>query len=307
MTCKCCIKAVIFLVMLAALMVLSGAGASAQEKVAEGEYKLQELSGSGPLAATTATRWVLYGKTSGGYHLRSEIQNLPGETRVVQTEELNDHLAPTAIGYELYLKNQKKPGVTVNCQFERDLIRCSGTVGENQVASSAPYKHKGPFWLWVRDLSAFDLPWLLDGTVNMSNLQAGDAIVQAITVSGGAASTLADAVTLAKLEEVKAPGSTISVPGARDVRWDFDSDEQDTLQFIGSQPVKIGEAEVSAKHYTFQSGEQTQNLWLAPSGVLVKLAGGEDNSEIVLANYKQYKKLIPELRVEDRAGAAQKK
>ena len=89
----------------------------AQDKVAEGEYESRAVTASGASVAKMATRWVLYGKRSTGYRLESEIQKQPMGMRVVQIEELTDHLVPTAIGYDLYRKDQQKPDITALCDF----------------------------------------------------------------------------------------------------------------------------------------------------------------------------------------------
>lgn len=246
------------------ILVLALCGtAFSQERAAEGQY---QMSGT----AKAATRWVLYSKSSGGYHLESEIQNDGNGLRIVQVEELNAEIVPAAIGYEFYPKDQKKPSATMTCEFSGDSIICRSQPG----ATSKPFKYRGPFWLWPEGLFAVDLPWLLDGAVNMARLEKGKTSVATITVSGGSQ------------EE-----------------WVFSAEEEGMLEFAGVESMEIGGTRVAVRHYSLRSGEETLNLWIAGSGILVKMSRGEGD-EFVLTNYRQYKKLIPELKVESQ-GAAQ--
>jgi hypothetical protein len=276
---------------------LFGIALHAQDKAADGEYEMRSVSTRGASLAKTATRWVLT-RTPGGYHLESEIQNQPAGMRVVQIEELNEGFAPVRIGYALYRNDQKDPGITATCEFSNGPIICSGMSGTDRAAPSEPYKPSGPFWLWMEGLFSLDMPWLLDGAVNMAHLDKGKANIATLTVSGGSAVMIGDAVSVAKLEAVKTPGQTLTVIAPdKPIPWGFSSDEESPLEFIGIESLDVGGAKLAAKHYTFTNGNQPTNLWIAGSGLLIKMADAA-HGEVLLANYKQYKKFIPELPVE---------
>ncbi len=284
------------------LLLLCGALTQAQQTVAEGEYEMRGVAESGASLAKSAARWVL-GKSSGGYHLESEIQNQPAGMRVVQIEELDDRLVPIAIGYELYRKDQKAPGITARCEFSSGVIVCTGASGKNRAVASKPYRPSGPFWLWMEGLFSLDMPWLMDGAVNMAQLEKGEASVATLTVSGGSAVMIGDAINVAKLEAIRATGQTLVVMAPdKPIAWGFSSDEESPLQFVATENLEVNGTKVAARHYTLTNGNAATNLWIAGSGLLIKLAGLGGPGEFVLTNYKQYKKLIPELQVELQPG-----
>jgi hypothetical protein len=275
----------------------SGIPLYAQDKVAKGEYEIRGVSTTGAPLAQTATRWVLT-RSSSGYHLESEIQNQPAGMRIVQTEEMNERFVPVTIGYVLYRKGQKEPGITATCEFANGPIICSGMSGSDRAAPSEPYKPSGPFWLWMEGLFSLDMPWLLDGAVNMAHLDKGRANIATLTVSGGSAVMIGDAVNVARLEAVKTPGQTLTVIAPnKPIPWDFASDEESPLEFIGIESLDVSGTKVAAKHYTLTNGNQPTNLWIAGSGLLIKMSDAE-RGEFVLAGYWQCKKLIPELPVQ---------
>lgn len=276
----------------------------AQERVAEGEYQLQGASEGGASQVKTATRWVLTSGKSGAYHLESEIQNQPAGTRVVQVEELNDHLAPVAIGYELYRNNEQQPGITVRCELSAGSMTCGGLFEGKQVTPSAPYKLERSFWLWMEGLFALDMPWLLDGTVNMAQLQNGSARVPTVTVSGGTAVLIGDALNVARLKAIKGPDQKLTVIAPdKPVEWNLSSDEESLLEFAGTKTAEIDGIKTAAKHYTLTNGDRPMDVWVSESGLLLRMsdAGGGD---VVLANYRQYKPLIKEIKVENASSGA---
>jgi hypothetical protein len=268
---------------------LSGVAACAQDKVAEAEYEAHGASNTGASITKTATRWLLTTTSSGGYHLESEIQNQPAGMRVVQTEELNEQFVPLAIGYRLYRKDQQSPGITANCELSSAVI-CSGESGADRAAASKPYKPTGPFWLWMEGVFSLDLPWLLDGAVNMAHLESGKTQVATLSVFGGTAVMLGDAVNIAKLEAIQRPGQTLNVIAPnKPIAWKLSTKEESPLELVGTETLEINGTKVAVKHYTFGKGDKPMNLWTAGSGLVVKF------NNMVLANYKQYRKLIPEL------------
>jgi hypothetical protein len=100
-------------------LTLGGIPAFAQDRIVEGEYQIQPSPHSGASEAKTVTRWILYGTFSGHLRLESEIQGQPIGMRLVQIEELNDHLMPVSIGYELYREAQSAPSTTATCDFSQ--------------------------------------------------------------------------------------------------------------------------------------------------------------------------------------------
>ena len=271
--------------------------AGAQQKVAEGEYEMHGTQPTGAPSAKTATRWVLLTKTGGGYYLESEIQNQPAGMRVVQVEDLNERLVPTAIGYRLYREGQKNPGITASCEFSNRSIVCSGESGKDIADVSAPHHLDGPFWFWIEGLFSLDMPWLLGGAVNMAHMENGKVNIATLTVSGGSGVLIGDAVSVAKLKAVQRPGQTLTVIAPdKPIPWDFDSEEESVLEFVATEQFDFNGAKLAVRHYTFANGPRPMNLWITASGLLIKL--GEGPGDFVLANYKQYTKLIPELPVE---------
>jgi hypothetical protein len=288
-----------FLIAAALVSTLCGRELPAQEKLAEGEYQVQLVSAAGVPKAKTATRWVLYSNTSGGYRLRSEYVKMPAGMRVVQVEELDRRLAPTMIGYELYRNNEKEPGIVVRCEVLKSAVTCGGEFEGKPVPASSPYKQEGAFWLWMEGLFALDMPWLIDGTVNMAHLEKGTAKVPTISVLGGTAVLIGDAVNVAKLKAVRGLGEKLTVIAPdKPVNWDLYSDEESLLELVDTTTVDVDGTKVAAKHYTFKNGGQPMDLWITESGLLIKMSGTGDRLEWALANYKQYKKLIPELPIE---------
>ena len=286
---------------LATLLTLALPGlALAQKKVAEGEYAMRSTSSTGTSPGKTTTRWVLYSKRQAGYRLESEILNLPAGLRVVQTEELDEKLVPTAVGFEGYSKDQKQPSVVFNCKVAGDSISCSGQVAGKRAVVSRPYEHKGPFWLWPDGLFAIDMPWLMGGAANMARHENQKLPINTLTAYGGPAWVLGDAVNVAKLEAVRAPGQKLEVHGADpEAAWDFDSEEEGPLQFVGNEDLEVSGAKIATGHYSIKSPKSGgTDLWISESGLVIKMSGGEE-SEFVLNSYRQYRKMIPELKVED--------
>jgi hypothetical protein len=276
--------------------------ASPQARVAEGEYQL--TSSQGAPAAKTATQWVLTSNRPGRFHLESEILNQPTGMRVVQVEELDEKLVPVAIGHELYREDQKHPDIVATCAFAAHTVTCNGRSGKDKAEPSPPYKFAGPFWLWIEGLFSLDMPWLLDGAVNMAHLDQGKADVISLTVSGGSGVMIGDAVSVAKLKAVQQPGQKLFVVApSKPIPWDFNTDETSPLEFVGSESVDLEGTKVSTRHYTFTNGGQPMHLWIAPPGILVKLAQGDGDGDFVLTHYKQYRSLIPELPVEPQTSA----
>ena len=280
------------------------------QKVAEGEYKIRAASGGG--AEAVATHWVLSRKGS-GYHLVSQIRSVPETIKVLQIEELDRDLVPTAIGYEGYLKSEPKPGTAFTCRFDRSSILCFGRaeckfvrqsvtctdpeVPPDAFLLSAPYEFKGPFCLWIDNLFALDMAWLLGGAVNMSHLTSGKGTLTTLTVYGGPGWILGDAVESARIEEAEIPkGIFFGANPAAD--WDFSSEEVGSLEYVGHENLEINDKAVAIRHYIYKVNEEPIDVWLSDSGMLVKLRAGD--GELILSNYKQYKSLIPELRVDQR-------
>jgi hypothetical protein len=268
---------------------------TAQEKVAEGEYTLSPARVVAP-----QRHWVLLSLPSGGYLLRSEIQDPKAGIRVLQLEELNGDFVPSSIGYELYLKDQTEPTVIVNCTFSHNSILCDGKSEKGTAERSKPYPYKGPVLFSVRDLSRFDFAWLMCGAVNMAHLDSGKIPLRTVHLTGGAALELTDDINIAALKAVTTPNQKFTAIRPEGyTEWEFvsaDGDE-DTLSFVGTEDVKLGATTITARHYSIALGRANMNLWLAPPGLVVKITFGE-NAEYVLTHYRQYRKLIPQIEVE---------
>ncbi|HEY6306498.1 MAG TPA: hypothetical protein VI488_08605 [Candidatus Angelobacter sp.] len=250
---------------------LYGIPAPAQDKVAEGEYLMRWVSDKGTPETKTTTRWVLTTASSSRYHLESEVLDRSDGMRVVQSEELNKQMAPTAIGYDFYQQDDKAAG-NVRCKFVGGSITCTAYSDSGRDAdSSKPFKHRGPFWLSLVGLFTVDLDWLMDGAVNMAHLEKG--------------------------RKTSITTMTVWWSGAED--WDFHAYKEMSLEFVGTETVQLNRVTVAAKHYVLKDNE-VQNLWIA-AGILVKISGPEAGDETLVTNYKQYKKLIPELPVLPRA------
>jgi len=232
---------------------------SAQDRVAEGEYQ----TSPGSPNTKIATRWVLYSKGSSGYHLVSEIQGMPSGRRFLQIEDLDVHFVPVSLGYEAYTGDNTSPIAVGKCRFVSGTIACSGMSAEQGSSTCQTYKYTGSFWLSIEGLFTLDLPWLLGGAVDMA-LSQGDASITTIVTSAN----------------------------GEDGQCYFNTDEKEQLRFIEATFVEIDGKKVHAKHYSLGDGSKLTNLWIADSGILIKL------DDFVLANYKQSKKIIPEIKVE---------
>jgi hypothetical protein len=257
---------------------LFGHPAVAQDKVAEGEYEGRAVVDTGPPSGRTSSRWTLHSTRSGGYLLRSEIIGPPDlQGKFVQVEELNEKLVPMAIGYEVYLKNQKQAFATMKCDVAVDYVMCCGhsekdIEGAKGTFVCKSHRHVGPFWFWVENLFVFDFPWLTSGAVNMANLKNGKIPLSVVTFEGGRGEDCVSA------------------------------EEDGVLEFVAAESLEVGGTKVAVKHYSLKSGNSKPfELWTTESGVLIKLSDADEGLDFVLANYKQYRKLIPELPVETRS------
>jgi hypothetical protein len=283
--CKSC-----FLVVLT--MSLLGAPALAQQRIAEAEYAIQDGS-----SQKVTTRWILFAGKSGDYELQSEIQNLPSHIRLIQVETLNEALIPTSIGYRLYAKGTEKAAVSVTCEFPAGTITCRGQSRNGPPMISKPYKYPGSFWLFLEGLSALDMPWLLDGALNRAIAQSGSLQLSTITVSGGGSNLLTATLDEAKLRAVN-PGATLTVPSLdNSAEWSFSSEMENEFKFAGTETIQVKQEKISTKHYVLSGPGEPMHLWITRSGILVKI------DDVVLINYKQYRKLIPELKVDAPAGS----
>lgn len=279
-----------------------GGSVLAQSKVAEGEYQMRDLTEPGSPQTKTSSRWVLYGKSNGNYQLVSEIQNVPGGMRVVQLEELDSQLIPVTIAFDLYSKNETKPATRVACVMAKTKVSCSGNDSSKGTApASAAYDLQGPFIFWLRDLANFDLAWQMGGGLNMvRSLQVKKAELKTLLVTGGSALILTDKLTIAALEAVKGPNQTVAavVPESY-TEWEFESDEGNPLEVLGKEEIQIDGKKITAEHSSFKSGEEGPiDSWMSSAGLLVKMVDTA-HSEYVLSNYRQYKALIPEFKVEE--------
>ena len=244
---------------------LSGTRVLAQDKVAEGTYEFHGVSASGAPLISPDTHWILYSRPSGGYRLESEVGNRPQGNRFVQIEELDERLIPSSVVFTLFEDNQKDPAFRAECRLTAGII-CSLRGDEEQLsANTQPYRHKGPFEIFLKDFGAIDLVWLLAGAINMAKAEGSNTNIADIVVSDSN-----------KPHEIE-----------------FRVDTKKPLNFVGSETMKLNGKNIRVRHYTYGSDE---DVWVTNSGILVKRSQGKDQD--VLSGYRQYKKLIPELSVE---------
>lgn len=300
---------------LACCLFALGGTAFSQSKVAEGEYQMRNVlkPGSPVINSTsikTSSRWVLYGKSDGGYHLVSEIQNVPGGMRVVQVEDLDSQLVPVTIGFELYPKNETKPAVRVACGVVKTSVSCHGEDSAKGAAPvSAAFDVQGPFIFWLRDLASFDLGWQTSGALNMvHSMAAKKAALKTLLVTGGSALVLTDKLNIAALEAVKSPNQVVTaVVPENYTEWEFDSDEETPVEVLGTEEIQMDSKKIAAEHYSFKSAEEgPTDSWMAPKGVLLKMVD-KGNAELVLTNYRQYTSLISGFKVEENSQAQPQK
>ena len=200
----------------------------------------------------------------------------------MQVEELNEKLVPKAIGYEVYLKNQKQAFATMKCDFAADSIMCrvrseKDMEGAKGTFDCKSHKHVGPFWFWVDNFFVMDFPWLTSSAVNMASLKNGKVPLSVVTFEGGRGEDCVSA------------------------------EDDGVLEFVATESLEVGGTKVGVSHYSLKSGDSKPfDLWTTESGVVIKLSDEDEGLDFVLANYKQYKKLIPELPVEPRRKETQK-
>jgi hypothetical protein len=257
---------------------LSAISVSAQTIVAEGEYEGRVTPATERSSARTATRWTLYRKSPKSYTLKSEIVGPPdAQGKIFQVEELDETLAPSAIGYEAYEKGQVKPIATSSCKFTQGAIDCRMHTPEGDAGCNR-HQEERPFWFWIEDMFSLDLPWSFGGVVNMAHLEKGKTPMFVLTLGGG----------------------------SKDAPCDLTSEQEGSIEFVGIESIDFPGAKVTVKRYRFLDGPTQKNsepidVTIAGPGIVVKISGTE-GLEFILTNYKQYEKLIPELPVEIRPG-----
>lgn len=175
---------------------------------------------------------------------------------------------------------------------------CTGNSGTDKADPSAQYKLNDPFLMWIEGLPSFDLPWLFDGLINMAHPEKGKVRWATLVVSGGSGVMIGDAVNVGKLQAIqKNEGHfplTVIAPD-KPIPWRFRT-EEGSLVFVASESIELNSTKVAGRHYVSTDGKESFDFWTTDSGVLTKFARGKGS--LVLVNYKQYRKLIPELPVE---------
>lgn len=264
----------------------------AQEKIAEGEYQIVAPSASTP---QTTSHWILFDDKSGKFRLESEIQGQRFGMRVTQIEYLEPGLMPTSIGYDFYRKDDKVPSITATCDFSTGSIVCTGHSAKDEAAPNTPYKIPGPFWMWIEGLSSLDLPWLIDGGINLAHLNKGSSLISTLVVSGGSGVMIGDAINIAALQSIEKP-LTVIAPD-KPIAWTFRSAEESSLNFVGLESTELQGSKIAVKHYMLSGNNQPGEIWVTDSGLLTKLALAK-HAAFVLSNYKQFRRFVPELPVE---------
>jgi hypothetical protein len=236
----------------------------AQVKVAEGEYNMRSAADGGGKRAMD--HWFLYARKQGGYHLESEVTSAGGTgVIVIQTEELDDQLNPTAINVRLYThENTKKAFSTLACQLAAEQIVCKA--GGQELPLSPEVDQKGPMLLAVNSLDHVDLMWMMAGAIHRAQFQDGKANLATLVLQDGE-----DGTELAQTEV--------------DVLRDEGNDQA---------PLTISGAKVPVRRYS--TANSKLKCWISGSGLLLKMEN-EDGAVIELEKFKQYSKLVPELPV----------
>jgi hypothetical protein len=233
--------------------------AGAQEKVAEGEYRLRSAASEG--RSTAFDHWILYAR-KGGYRLESEVTGASATgVTIIQTEELTEQMNPTAIAIRLYTReNTKKPFSQLSCRLTAEQIECQA--GGQPLSIRAETSQKGPVLLAITDLEGIDMPWMVAGAISRAHLEEGAAPVPTLLLQDG--------------EE----GPELA------------QKEVDNLHIGDQETVEMRGVKVRARRYSLEN--HSIQCWIAGSGLLLKMQN-EDGSVVELEKLKQYKKLIPEL------------
>ena len=234
--------------------------AAAQEKVAEGEYRLYSAASEG--RARAFDHWILYARKQGGYRLESEVTAARDKGVIVlQTEELTEQMNPTAITVTLYTRdNPKNPASQFSCRFSAEQIKCKA--GGQPLSIRAETSQKGPVLLAITDLEGIDMPWMVAGAISRAHLEEGAAPVPTLLLQDG--------------EE----GPELA------------QKEIDSLHIGDQETVEVRSAKIPARRYHLEN--HGIKCWITGSGLLLKMQN-EDGSVVELDKFKQYKKLIPEL------------
>jgi hypothetical protein len=248
----------IFMVTLGAFLLAAPAGA--QEKVAEGEYRLRSAASEG--RSTAFDHWILYARKQGGYRLESEVTAARDKGVIIlQTEELTEQMNPTAITVTLYTRdNTKNPASQFSCRLTAEQIKCKA--GGQPLTINAETSQKGPVLLAINSLENIDLAWMIAGAISRAHLEEGAAPVPTLLLQDGA-----EGPELAQKEI-------------------------DSLHIGDQETVEVHGIKVRARHYSLEN--HSIQCWIANSGLLLKMEN-EDGSVLELEKFKQYKKLIPEL------------
>src|SRR5262249_53848481 len=140
------------------------AQAPAQVKVAEGEYHMHSVGTPG-IGSRVMDHWILYTRKQGGYRLESEVTSAAGTGLIViQAEELDDQLSPTAINIRLYTHDDtRKPFSTLACRLTSEQIGCRA--GDEDLNLSPETDQTGPILLAVTNLDHVDLMWMMAGAI----------------------------------------------------------------------------------------------------------------------------------------------
>ena len=280
-----------------ALLLALGVGSrvSAQEKIAEGEYLIVVATASDTSKGQTISHWVLFDDHSGHFRLESEIQRQRSGMRVIQVENLSEGLVPTAIGYDFYRKDDQVPSITAKCEFSSGSMVCTGHSAKDEAAPNTPYKIPGPFWMWIEGLSSCDLPWLIDGGINLAHLEKGGSSLFTLVVSGGSGVMIGDAINIAALQSIGKPLKIIAPD--KPIPWSFRSAEESSVSFVGLESAQFQGSQVAVRHYTLNGSDNQGDIWITTSGLLTKLVMKKETM-FVLSSFKQFRQIVPELAVE---------
>jgi hypothetical protein len=156
----------------------------------------------------------------------------------------------------------------------------------------------------MEGLNALDLAWLLDGAVNMPQVTPGKIEISTVIVSGGSGVLIGDALNIALLQATsKSLNKPLTVVAPdRPIPWRFRSDAGSVMEFVASETAELDGTRVAVRHFASGGKKDKSNIWITDSGLLLKCDFGDH--AYVLGKYRQYKKLIPEMAVENHSSKA---
>jgi len=254
------------LAVFAAILVVSPRLQAADEKVAEGDYQLTNTSPEGDERNTTIDHWTLFALKSGGFRLEAEVTAATGTgVRVRQTEVLNEHLVPVSLTIRMYTTEDKKAKAfsSVQCHIANQRLGCRG-LGDEE-GTSPEIELNGPFLFALPNPDSTDFAWSLANIINLAHLEGDESQANVPTLV---------------FQESESEGMELA------------QTDSDVLHFVGSETLKYKGSDVTTRHYRFENNHM--DCWTTTSGLLLQMQS-PDGMRVELQNFKQFKKVFPDL------------